>query len=380
MNNNHISKKKIKSCAEVVQDFYDDAKKSIKGFDNRLQDAKDRFWKKKEQYEKSGYKFDLPSGYSFVPIDQVYFNYGVQRDLNVNHVCRIMDNFDPRVARQGCAVKKDDKYYVFDSQHTLVAMTVLLDVKELPMSWVETHEEAFDAVAFDKLNNTGIMKADKGAIHNTYLYRYKHGDRSPEVVDANIVQEVFDEAGVNLESRAVAQSVAKRGPHQHTMSHFLYAYQGLKMTNKEALKDILAGIKKHYPNPHDNGSINQGFFIGLAKIFQQGKEANSLDFFPDNWVDLLLESVVKKCGTNGDDIHSGLKKQWQHTRGTSWDAPVAMATFLREVFMLQDKTVRMQFNVPAIEKSYVLYNREGHIDIKDEFKPFFRNEKTLQIV
>jgi len=48
--------------------------------------------------------------------------------------------------------------------------------------------------------------------------------------------------------------------------------------------------------------------------------------------------------------------------------------------MLQDKTVRMQFNVPAIEKSYVLYNREGHIDIKDEFKPFFRNEKTLQIV
>jgi len=293
-----------------------------------------------------------------------------------------MENFDPRVVRPGCAVKKDDGFfYVYDSQHTIIVLIVLLGVHHVPMTWVETDEPYFDAIAFDKLNNSGIMRADMFALHKTYLYRYSHGDIDKTVILAAEVQKVFDECEVNLEPKRVRKSPGKRGEYPHYSSHCDYSYKGYDLTSPQAIKQILNGIKKYYGNEED-GAINQGLFIGLCKIYNIGKEANSLDFFPENWVDLILQSMKEICGSSADAIHSAAKKQWQHTRGTSWDAPVAMATLLRELFLLSD--LRMKFNVPAIEKSYVLYNRERKLDICKSFMPYFKisneNTRNLQIV
>ena len=50
----------------------------------------------------------------------------------------------------------------------------------------------------------------------------------------------------------------------------------------------------------------------------------------------MLESLKQGCGASATLIHSASKKQWQHANGVGWDAPVAMAHVLREVYLIED--------------------------------------------
>ena len=53
MSNIIPQKQKIKSCDEVIADFYTEGDKNIKGFRNRLEDAKRAYSKQKKDYEKN---------------------------------------------------------------------------------------------------------------------------------------------------------------------------------------------------------------------------------------------------------------------------------------------------------------------------------------
>jgi len=330
-----MTNNKIKALNQVVDEFYKTGEAEIPNFQTRLKTARQRLETLKKDPE-----MVLPRGVEQIPIQDIFCDYNIQRDLRDPHVLRICEKFDPRVVQPGSSVKRNGAHYLFNGQHTAVVLAVM-GYTSVPLTYVETREQSFDAVAFEILNDTGVLKAGTEEIHRGLIYRWHNdelgtGDRiNPRVKTAYLVDTIFKECAIDLEPKRVRKSSGKCGPNKHYFSHFDYAYKGLEMTGDiEVLKKILMSIKKHY-GIEEGGEINQGLYIGLVKMYSLAKEDGAIKFLPENWIDLILESMTKKCGFNANGIHSAAKKQWQHTRGTSWDAPVAMSTLMREVFIAQ---------------------------------------------
>jgi hypothetical protein len=361
-----MQENKIKTLSQVVEEFYREGEEELPNFKTRLATALDRLDPNKK----------LPEGISKITIDDnLCFNYSVQRDLRPSHVLRICEKFDPRVVRPASAVKRDGKYYLFDGQHTSVALAVL-GYNAIPLTYVETSEPSFDALAFEILNDTGILRAGTEEIHRGLLHRWNNdptgeNDRNqPKVKIAYAVDTLFKKCAIDLEPKRVRKSSGKCGPNKHYFSHFDYAYKGLEMTGDiDVLEKILLSIKKYYGD-EDGGEINQGLYIGLVKMYSLAKEDGSTKFLPQDphWVDRILEAMIKVCGRNANGIHSAAKKQWQHTRGTSWDAPVAMSTLMREVYLVQAPQQDL-FNPPH-EPKVSMGIMTG--DVCSEFKPYFK--------
>jgi len=359
---------KVKTLNQVVEEFYRDGEEEVANFKSRLKSARQRLMDLQKDPE-----MILPKGISQVEItDDLCFNYSVQRDLRPSHVVRICEKFDPRVVRPASAVKREGKYYLFDGQHTSVALSVL-GFKAVPMTYVETTHQSFDAVAFEILNDTGILRAGTEEIHRGLLHRW-HNDinaendrHHPKVKTAYTVDTIFKKVKIDLEPKRVRKSPGKCGPNKHYFSHFDYAYKGIDMTNSpEILEDILEGIKKHYGD-EQGGEINQGIYIGLVKMYSLAKEDGATKFLPTDWIERLLVALTRVCGHNASGIHSAAKKQWQHMRGTSWDAPVAMSTLIREAYLLQAPE-EDQFNPPH-EPKVTMGVLSG--DICPEFVPYW---------
>jgi len=364
-----MSKDKIKTLNQVVEEFYKSGEDEVANFKTRLATARDRLLELQKNPE-----MQLPQGVQLVEIsDVVCFNYSVQRDLRDSHVLRICEKFDPRVVRPASAVKRDGKYYLYDGQHTAVALAVL-GFLAIPMTYVETSHQSFDAVAFEILNDTGILRAGTEEIHRGLLHRWnndvnhKNDRNNPRVKTAYTVDTLFKKCSIDLEPKRVRKSTGKCGPSAHYFSHFDYAYKGLEMTgDADVLEKILLGIKQYY-GEENGGEINQGIYIGLVKIYALAKEDGATKFLPRDWIDKILSALIKVCGRNAQGIHSAAKKQWQHTRGTSWDAPVAMSTLMRETYLLQAPD-EDQFNPPHEPKVSM-----GIItgDVCPEFVPYWQ--------
>jgi hypothetical protein len=364
-----MSQDKIKTLHQVVEEFYKDGEEEVANFKTRLATARDRLKELQKDPE-----MILPQGITQVEInDDLCFNYSVQRDLRPSHVVRICERFDPRVVRPASAVKRDGKYYLFDGQHTSVALAVM-GFTAIPMTYVETTHQSFDAIAFEILNDTGILRAGTEEIHRGLLHRWHNDENSdndrhnPKVKTAYIVDTLFKKCAIDLEPKRVRKSSGKCGPNQHYFSHFDYAYKGLEMTgDADVLEKILSGVKQYY-GEEDGGEINQGIYIGLVKMYALAKEDGSTKFLPADWIDRILGALVATCGKNANGIHSAAKKQWQHTRGTSWDAPVAMSTLMREAYLLQAPQ-EDQFNPPH-EPKVSMGVLKG--DVCAEFVPYWR--------
>ena len=364
-----MSTDKIKALSQVVEEFHKAGESGdIPNFKTRLKEARARWQNLQKDTE-----MVLPRGVEQVPLDRIYCDYNIQRDLRDTHVLRICEKFDPRVVQPGSSVKRGDSWYLFNGQHTAVALSVM-GFTSVPLTWVETKEQSFDAVAFEILNDTGILKAGTEEIHRGLIYRWHNdvngtGDRNhPRVKNAYLVDTLFKECAIDLEPKRVRKSSGKCGPNKHYFSHFDYAYKGLEMTGDlEVLKKILLSVKKNY-GEEQGGEINQGLYIGLVKMYALAKEDGAVKFLPENWIDLILEALTKVCGFNAQGIHTAAKAQWQHTRGTSWDAPVAMSTLMREVFIVQAHKDNM-WNPPH-EPKVSMGIMTG--DICSEFKPFIK--------
>ena len=363
-----MSDSKIKSLNQVVEEFYKAGEAEIPNFQTRLKTARERL----KELEKDT-EMVLPHGVEQIPIPDIFCDYNVQRDLRDMHVLRICEKFDPRVVQPGSSVKRGAAHYLFNGQHTAVALAVL-GYSAVPLTYVQTREQSFDAVAFEILNDTGVLKAGTEEIHRGLIYRWQNdsngtGDRlHPRVKSAYLVDTLFKECAIDLEPKRVRKSSGKCGPNKHYFSHFDYAYKGLEMTGDiEVLRKILQGIKKYYGD-EIGGEINQGLYIGLVKMYALAKEDGAVKFLPENWIDLILLSLIRVCGFNAQGIHSAAKLQWQHTRGTSWDAPVAMSTLMREVFITQADKDNM-WNPPH-EPKVIMGIMTG--DICSEFKPFLK--------
>ena len=309
----------------------------------------------------------LPKGVEDHPLEHFAFNYSVQRDVRSSHVMNIMKKFDPRVCCPVSAVKRSnsDVLYIFDGQHRAVALA-LLGWKSIPVTIVETDEPAFDAEAFEIVNDSGILRAGTEEIHRCLLHRYKMGETETErVVTAHVVQEIFDECKIDLEPKRVRKSTGKCGPNKHYFSHFDYAYKGIKMAGGPGLRNALMAIKTVYGD-EDGGEINQGLFIGLVRSYQMGAGAKKLTRLPDDWMTKMLLATKKVC-PSASLLHTATKKQWQHAHSVGWDAPVAMATLLREMYLLEDGT----FDPPFYLENVSLKLEEGDLSKETEAQTAF---------
>ena len=175
---------------------------------------------------------------------------------------------------------------------------------------------------------------------------------------------MFDECEIDLEPKRVRKSSGKCGPNKHYFSHFDYAYKGIKMSGEAGLSEALKAIKQVYGD-EEGGEINQGLFIGLMKQYQMGSEAKRLNRLPDDWMTKMLEAIKKVC-PSAVLVHSAAKKQWQHANGVGWDAPVAMAHLLREVYLLEDGTFE-----PSYMPNVTLKLEEGNIATESEAQTAF---------
>ena len=174
---------KVKMLLDVVDEVKKEAPQDVPNWNSKFAEAKVNL---QNQITKGRL---LPKGVEDHPLEHFAFNYSVQRDVRPSHVMNIMKKFDPRVCCPVSAVKRSDgeTLYIFDGQHRAVALA-LLGWKSIPVTIVETDEPAFDAEAFEIVNDSGILRAGTEEIHRCLLHRYKMGETETErVVTAHVV-------------------------------------------------------------------------------------------------------------------------------------------------------------------------------------------------
>ena len=229
---------KVKMLLDVVEEVKKEAPQDVPNWNAKLAESKVNL---QNQIAKGRL---LPKGVEDHPLEHFAFNYSVQRDVRAGHVMNIMKKFDPRVCCPVSAVKRSDgeTLYIFDGQHRAVALA-LLGWTKIPVTIVETDEPAFDAEAFEIVNDSGILRAVTEEIHRCLLHRFKMGETETErVVTAHLVQQVFDSCEIDLEPKRVRKSPGKCGPNKHYFSHFDYAYKGIKMAGPIGLTDALLSL------------------------------------------------------------------------------------------------------------------------------------------
>ena len=292
---------------------------------------------------------------STVPINDLWIDYEVQRDVIYKHIINIVKKWDPRICSPGsaCRVKGGDKIYLYDAQHRTIAAAIL-GYTEIPCAIVETDDPNFASYAFELLNDTGVKRLTPGDLHRNALVRYKNGSREIKNVRARTLQDQFDRLGIDLQDKGSRNSDTLRGDHDYYFSHFKYAQKGIEVDETgKTLFAILNSIKTTFPLQEE---IDQGCFIGLYELHRLLSIDRNTKL-PDNWMLILLESI-KPTFKSSALIHSKAKVQFAHVfPGGSWNAPSAMSNFLRELHIRNGG----QLNLPYHGQGAKMGIEEGNI-------------------
>lgn len=265
---------------------------------------------------------------TMVKIQDLWIDYEVQRDVIHKHVINIMKKWDARICSPGSACRiKGSNIYLYDAQHRTLAAAIL-GFDEIPCAVVETDDPNFPSYAFEMLNDTGVQRLNPGDLHRNALVRYKNGSRDIKNVRARTMQDQFDACGIDLQDKGSRASDNLRGDNDYFFSHFKYAQKGIEIDDSgSVLSNILGAIKDTFPLQEE---IDQGCFIGLYELHRISS-TNPSEKLPAGWMKTLLESI-KPMFKSSALIHAKAKVQFAHQfPGGSWNAPSAMANFLREL-------------------------------------------------
>ena len=290
----------------------------------------------------NGHKF--PIGSMMLPIDLLWIDYEVQRDVIVKHIVSIIKRYDPRLLAPASACTKvfdlnnqKSPIITFDGQHRTI-ITALLGFDAVPCIIVETDDIQFPSYAFEECNMS-TKKLGPQDIHRNRLTRYKLGSREQKNVIAHTLQTQFNKTGVDLEDKGTRKSPGMRGDNDYFFSHFKYAEKGIEADNSGKLVyNILDAITTFFPMQEE---IDQGVFIGLYELARLDQNHREL---PEGWMcDVLAK--VKKTFKSSAIVHSKAKRQWEHVNpGATWSAPSAMSNFLREVYMLNGGMMNLPYH------------------------------------
>jgi hypothetical protein len=278
---------------------------------------------------------------AMIPIEDLWIDYEVQRDVLHKHIINIMKKWDARICSpvSACRLVDTDRVDTYDGQHRTIAAAIL-GFEQVPCAVVDTDEKNFASYAFELLNDTGVKRLNPGDLHRNALVRYKNGSRDIKNVRAKTMQDQFDALGIDLQDKGSRASDNLRGDNDYFFSHFKYAQKGIEVDESgKTLFSILTAIKDVFPLQDE---IDQGCFIGLYELHRLSKTSTNTKL-PAGWMKTLLESI-KPTLKSSSLIHAKAKVQFEHVfPGGSWNAPSAMSNFLRELFIRNGGT---ELNLP----------------------------------
>lgn len=290
----------------------------------------------------NGHKF--PVGSMMLPIDMLWIDYEVQRDVIIKHIISIVKRYDPRLCSPASACtdafdinNQLSPIMTFDGQHRTIA-TALLGFAAVPCIVVETDDIQFPSYAFEECNMS-TKKLGPQDIHRNRLTRYKLGSREQKNVVAHTLQKQFNDTGVDLEDKGTRKSATMRGDNDYFFSHFKYAEKGIEADNSgKLIYNILDAITTFFPMQEE---IDQGVFIGLYELARLDQNHQEL---PEGWMKEVL-AKVKQTFNSSAIVHSKAKRQWEHVNpGATWSAPSAMSNFLREVYMMNGGKINLPYH------------------------------------
>ena len=294
---------------------------------------------KKFQHAAKHSQYRFPRS-EMVPVNDLWIDYEVQRDVILRHILNIIARFDPRLCgpASACQMIGESEITVYDAQHRVISC-IILGFDMVPGSIVETDDPQFASYAFETQNHSGTVGLTPGDLHRNALTRWAKGSREKKNCNARALQNQFDKLDIDLESKAVRASAAKKGDGKFFFSHFNYAYKGIGLDEDsdnpgQAVYQILHAITTVYP---DDEEVDQGIFIGLYELKRMmgGKPGfTKRDGWPEDWMIQILEKV-REVFTRSHVVHSKSQAQWRHISPTGWTAPRAMSNFLREIYEMQ---------------------------------------------
>lgn len=307
--------------ATIIKELNVDASK-IQAWRNRAQNLKN----------------DFPVS-NMTPVDLLWIDYEVQRDVIHKHVLNIIKNWDPRICSpvSACRVTGRDTVDTYDGQHRTLAATIL-GFKSVPCAIVETDDPNFPSYAFEMLNDTGVKRLNPGDLHRNALVRFKNGSHDIKVVKARKMQDQFDALGIDLEDKNTRKSDTLRGDNFYFFSHFKYAQKAIDVDpGGRVLYNILDSIQTAWPNQDE---IDQGVFIGLYELHRYAGTAGFT--MPKDWMKTLSVSLAQ-VWADSSVVHAKGRAQWAFYKGdgATWTAPTAMSNFMREVHIVKGGKLKL---------------------------------------
>jgi hypothetical protein len=296
----------------------------------------------RQRVDGNGHNF--PDGGKLVPIDELWIDYEVQRDVIVKHIVNILKKYDPRLCTpaSACRVNGAKQILTYDGQHRTIA-TALLGYEHVPCTVVDTGDAAFPSYAFEELNESGVKKLSKSDLHRNALTRYKLGSREEKNVKARTMQDQFDKNGIDLEDKATRKSTKLRGPNDYFFSHFDYAYDGIDLDKSgKILNNILNAIVTVFKNDEE---VNQDLFIGLREL----SRLDSRQELPEGWMLEVLQTVAqtfnRSTSITGSLFKEKAKLQVNYiSPGRGWTAPSIMSNFIRELYMINGGKLNLPYH------------------------------------
>ena len=321
---------------------------------------------KKFQHAAKHSQYRFPRA-EMVSVKDLWIDYEVQRDVIHHHILNIISHFDPRLCgpASACQLIGEQEVTVYDAQHRVI-YCIILGFDMVPGSIVDTDDEQFPSYAFEQQNHSGTVGLTPGDLHRNALTRYKKGSREKRNCNAFALQEQFSALDIDLESKSVRASAAKKGDGKYFFSHFNYAYKGIALDEDSdepgvAVHDILNAIISVYP---DDEEVDQGLFIGLWELKRlMGSKAGfrKRDGWPDDWMIQIL-TKVREVFPRSHVVHSKAKAQWLHISATGWTAPRAMSNFLREIYEMQGGELNLPTHTVGGKKLTVgVFPNKNHV-------------------
>jgi len=287
----------------------------------------------------SGYLF--PIGGIRVPIEVLWIDYEVQRDVIIKHILNLLKRWDSRICQPAACntvpelVEVIDaarnlynfkKLFVYDAQHRCVTLAVL-GFREIPVTVVIDADPKFASYAFREANSS-IKKIGEPDKHRNNVRLFGLGVHDEDTIKAKNLQDQFDRLKIDLVEDWNKIPAAERQPHY--MSHFDYAKKPMGPDKSgKAAHDILNAIITAWPK---NQKIQNGIYIGLNHMNEQVKALGRR--MPRDWMTQVCLKVAKSFA-NAEDVENaaGRHAKWL-AKSTTWSVPEGMFKFMREVYRL----------------------------------------------
>lgn len=203
--------------------------------------------------------------YTQVLSSQIFSDPAYQRPVNTARVNKIVREFNPALVNPIKLSRRDERYYVFDGQHTLMALLTRNGFKELLVPCVIYEGLTQQDEAFLFAQQTGVSQK----VSSKFKLRALYIAENPQVTDMyNIVNSmgfVFDFSKQQGDRKIIAEAALWRMYQNSTRQEFIDSLEIVRNAwnfNPDSLKaEILGGVHSFYTYPEYRGMINKKLLI-----------------------------------------------------------------------------------------------------------------------